>query len=171
VAASQGICYERGIMELQATTPRSRGFTLVELMVVVVIATILISVAIPSYLNQVRQSRRVEAKTAILDLAGREERFFSTNASAYTGIAGNLGYAGFGAGFPIGSGYYYVTVCSPACAPSAVAAPSYTITALPVAGQSQVKDTQCASFSVDSTGAQWAFTSAGALNTQYCWAN
>jgi type IV pilus assembly protein PilE len=158
-------------MESERPRRDSRGFTLLELMVVVVIATILVSVAIPTYMSQVRQSRRVEAKTAILDLAGRQERYFSTNASSYTNVAANLGYAGFGAGFPVGSGYYYLTVCSPACAPSAIAAPSYTITALPVAGQTQVKDTQCASFSVDSTGAQWAYTSAGVLNTQYCWAN
>jgi type IV pilus assembly protein PilE len=158
-------------MESERMRRDSRGFTLIELMVVVVIATILISVAVPTYLNQVRQSRRVDAKSALLDLAGREERYFSTNASSYTNVAANLGYAGFGAGFPIGNGYYYLTVCSPACAPSVVAAPSYSVTALPVAGQSQVYDTQCASFSVDSTGAQWAYTSAGVLNTQYCWSN
>jgi len=159
-------------MELQATVRGSRGFSLIELMVVVVIATILISVAVPSYLQQVHQSRRVQAKTAILDLAGREERYFSTNASTYTNVASNLGYAGFGAAYPIGDGnYYYVNVCSPACAPSTVAAPSYSITALPVAGGSQSHDTQCASFTVDSTGAQWAYTSGGVLNTQYCFAN
>jgi type IV pilus assembly protein PilE len=158
-------------MQLQASVRLSPGFTLIELMVVVVIATILLSVAVPSYMAQVRQSRRTEAKTAILDLAGREERYFSTNAASYTNVAANLGYGAFGPGNPIGSGYYYVTVCSPACAPSAVAAPSYSITALPVAGQTQVNDTQCASFSVDSTGAQFAFNSAGANNTAYCWAN
>jgi hypothetical protein len=45
------------------------------------------------------------------------------------------------------------------------------MTATPVAGLSQAGDTQCASFSVDSTGAQYAFTSAGVNNTAYCWSN
>jgi type IV pilus assembly protein PilE len=156
----------------------SLGFTLVELMVVVVIATILLSVAIPSYINQVRQSRRVEAKTAILDLGSREERYFSTNASSYTNTAANLGYGGFGAGFPVGSGYYYLNVCSPAATPcfgvnipNPPAAPSYTIVALPVAGQTQAKDTQCQQFAVDSVGQQYAADSGGNNQTAYCWAN
>jgi type IV pilus assembly protein PilE len=135
----------------------SRGFTLIELMVVVVIAAILLSVAVPAYMTQVRQSRRTDARTAILDAAGREERYFSTNAAAYTNSAANLGYAGFGPGSPVGSGYYYLTVCSPACAPSGLAAPSYTVIALPVAGSSQALDT-CQGFAVDSTGTQYAET-------------
>jgi type IV pilus assembly protein PilE len=158
-------------MQLHQAARSSRGFTLVELMVVVVIATMLLAIAVPSYMSQIRQSRRTEARTAILDLAGREERYLSTNPAGYTNLPAPLGYPGFGAANPVASGYYYLSVCSPACAPSLVAAPSYTITALPVAGQSQINDTQCASFSVDSTGKQFAFNSAGADSTAYCWAN
>jgi type IV pilus assembly protein PilE len=143
---------------------------------VVVIATILISIAVPSYMNQVRQSRRTEAKTAILDLAGREERYLSTNPTGYTNNAGFVGYTAF----PqlVGSGYYTLNVCVPAqnpcngvAIPNAPAAPSYTIVALPVAGQSQANDTQCQQFAVDSVGQQYAANSAGANNTSYCWAN
>src|SRR2546423_6613123 len=163
-------------MQLRLAARSSRlagGFTLIELMVVVAIATILFSIAIPSYVTSIRPSRRTEAKTAVLDLAGREERFLSTNPTAYTNVPANLGYSGFGAGNPIGSGYYYLTVCSPACAPSAIAtAPSYTVTATPVAGQSQANDAQCTSFSVDSVGQQYATGSGGpAVATPYCWAN
>jgi len=163
-------------MNLQAIRA-SRGITMVEMMVVVVIASILLAVAVPSYMNQVRQSRRTDARTSLLDLAGREERYFSTNAAAYTSVAANLGYPGFGTGNPVGSGYYYVSsVCSPACAPSAVPAPSYTIIILPLPGSSQVNDTACQGFAVDSTGAQYAETG-GAWNTTavasgaYCWSN
>jgi len=120
-------------------------------------------------MTYIRQSRRTEARTAVLDLAGREERFFSTNGAAYTNVPGNVGYAGFGV--PIGNGYYQLALCTPACAPSAVPAPSYTVTATPVAGQSQTRDLQCASFSVDSTGRQFATDSTGADATQFCWAN
>jgi type IV pilus assembly protein PilE len=151
---------------------RPGGFTLIELMVVVAIATILFAIAVPSYMTYIRQSRRTEAKTAVLDLAAREERYLSTNPAAYTNVPGNLGYNG---AWPlaVGSGYYQVTVCSPACAPSAIAtAPSYTVTATPVAGQSQVNDAQCTSFSVDSAGQQYANGTGGAaVATPYCWAN
>jgi len=153
-----------------------RGFTLVEMMVVVVIAAILLAVAVPAYMNQVRQSRRTDARTAILDLAGREERYFSTNAAAYTSSSSNLGYGAAGWPITVGSGYYQVTVCSPACAPSAVAAPSYTVIATPVG--TQVNDTACQGFAVDSTGAQYADTPGGWLlsstanpTAAYCWSN
>jgi type IV pilus assembly protein PilE len=166
-------------MSLQPAASFSRGFTLIELMVVVVIATILLSIAVPSYMSQVRQSRRTEAKTAILDLSGREERYLSTNPASYTNNPAFLGYGGFGVANPIGSGYYYLTVCSPATAtcvpglnmPNPPAAPSYTIVATPVPGQSQVSDLQCQAFAVDAAGQQYAVDSAGNDQTKYCWAN
>jgi type IV pilus assembly protein PilE len=166
-------------MPLQPEASCFRGFTLLELLVVVVIATILMSIAVPSYMTQIRQSRRTEAKTAILDLSGREERYLSTNPAGYTNTPALLGYAGFGVGNPIGSGYYYLTVCSPATAtcvpglnmPNPPAAPSYTIVASPVPGQSQVNDLQCQLFAVDATGQQYAVDNAGNNQTSYCWAN
>ena len=161
-------------MHSQADGPRSRGFTLIELMIVVVIGSILLSIAIPSYMSQIRQSRRTEARTAILDLAGREERFFSTNSASYTAAPASLGYAGFGVANPVASGYYYLTVCSPACAPSAVPGPSYSVTATPVPGQSQAQDTQCQAFAVDSAGQQYAQDGTAAWTAAaqaFCWAN
>src|SRR6201987_5835023 len=105
-----------------ATRCRSHGFTLIELMVVVVIATILLSIAVPSYMSQVRQSRRTEAKTAVLDLASREERYFSTNGGIYSTTPTDLGYTGGAFPAPVGAdNYYTITVCSPAanCDPNA----------------------------------------------------
>src|SRR6267154_1626429 len=89
----------------------SGGFTLVELMIVVVIVAILASIAIPAYNSQIRKSRRTEAKTALLDLAGREERYFNTSNNTYTNLAVNLAYAAAGStttitNFSVGSGYY-----------------------------------------------------------------
>jgi type IV pilus assembly protein PilE len=170
-------------MALQHALRTSRGFTLIELMVVVIIATLLLSIAVPSYMSQIRQSRRTEARTAILDLSGREERYLSTNPAAYCGAPWtscnpkDLGYVGFGSTYPIGSGYYYLTVCSPAgtCAglnmPNPPPAPSYTIVATPVPGQSQVNDTQCQQFAVDSSGQQYATDGTGGPQTQFCWSN
>ena len=159
-------------MQMRIGAGSSRGFTLIELMVVVVIATILVGIAVPSYMSQIRQSRRTEAKTALLDLSGREERYFSTNPAGYTAAAANLGYTALPS--VVGSGYYTVSVCSPACAPSALAAPSYTVIATPVATQSQASDNQCTAFAVDSAGQQYAADSTGAYTAaaqSYCWAN
>jgi type IV pilus assembly protein PilE len=154
----------------------SRGVTLIELMIVVVIASILMAIAVPSYTAYVLRSHRVEAKTAVLDLAGREERFFSTsvNGANYSQNPTDLGYANFTS--PIGSGYYTVAVCAlgagcGAGAHSTQTAPGYEIDATVAAGSTQVNDTQCWTFSVDNTGKQWAFTQAGVDNTPYCWNN
>jgi type IV pilus assembly protein PilE len=141
-------------MTMQWTSKRadSRGFTLVELMVVVVIASILMAIAIPSYKNSIRKSRRTDAKTALLDLAGREERFNSTNGT-YTSAAGSLGYTAFGVGAPIGGGYY--TLAAPVVVPgTATTVASFTLTATPVVGNDQANDTACGAFTLTSTGAQ-----------------
>jgi type IV pilus assembly protein PilE len=159
-------------MEHQAAARgSSRGFSLIELMVVVVIATILFTIAVPSYMSQIRQSRRTEAKTAVLDLAGREERYFSTNGAIYSTTPADLGYVGAFPASVLPDNYYSITVCSPAANcdpnPNPPPAPSYYVTATPVAGTSQAADTQCQSFSVDSTGQQF---STGTLTSAQCWA-
>jgi type IV pilus assembly protein PilE len=156
----------------------SRGVTLIELMIVVVIASILMAIAVPSYRSYVLRSHRVEAKTALLDLAGREERYLSTSQTGayYTNLNTALGYP---TPFPttVGSGYYSVCVSqiggtgAASCpgAHTAQTSPAYEIDATAVGDQ--VADTQCATFSVDNTGQQWAYTSAGVPNAQYCWNN
>jgi type IV pilus assembly protein PilE len=125
---------------------RAAGFTLIELMVTIAIATMLIAIGGPAYQTQVRKARRVDAKTAILDMAGREERLFSTT-NTYSADPAALGYTG---PFPvvIGGQYYNLTVSAPV--PAAGAPPTYLVTATAI--NSQVKDIQCTSFTVDQTG-------------------
>jgi type IV pilus assembly protein PilE len=145
----------------------SSGFTLVELMITVVIVAILASIAIPAYNAQIRKSRRTEAKTALLDLAGREERFFNTN-NAYTNVPANLGYTALTptlTNLVVGNGYYTVTVNVPSVAP-APAAP-YSIDAAPVGDQAN--DLQCATFTVVSTGQQIATSTIDASASTDCW--
>ena len=55
--------------------------------------------------------------------------------------------------------------------PNPPAAPSYTIVASPVPGQSQVNDLRCQLFAVDSAGQQYAIDNAGTVQTQTCWSN
>ncbi|MCP4091353.1 MAG: prepilin-type N-terminal cleavage/methylation domain-containing protein, partial [Gammaproteobacteria bacterium] len=53
---------------------KSRGFTLIELMIVVAIVGILAAIAYPSYQEQVRKSRRADANGALLGLANAMQR-------------------------------------------------------------------------------------------------
>ena len=90
-------------------TVNSRGFTLIELMIVVVIIGILGAVAYPAYQDNMRKSRRADGKTAMLQAVQVAERFFTQN-NTYAGapVAAasdeghyNLAYAGNATTFTI----------------------------------------------------------------------
>ncbi len=138
------------------------GFTLVELMVAVLIVGILAAIAVPSYSNYVRKGRRTDAKSALLDLASLEERYFSVN-NSYSETTTQLGYAG---GWPVTVGGGYYTIATPtvvAATTTAAATFSLTATVTTLGGQNQ--DTQCQTFTVTSAGVQ----SATPDPTNTCW--
>lgn len=159
---------------------KSTGFTLVELMIVIVIISILMTIAVPAYTSQIRKSRRTEARTAVLDLAAREERFYSTG-NTYSDKQTDLGYATSGTatlaapgGITLNSGYYNLQVAFVPAAPSATppTPPTYTITATAIGAQAN--DTDCQSFSVNQIGQQTATNSGGATSATInsaCWGN
>ena len=57
----------------------TRGFTLLELMVVVAVVAILAAIAYPSYIESVRKGRRAEARAALTELMQQQERFMTQN--------------------------------------------------------------------------------------------
>jgi type IV pilus assembly protein PilE len=88
-----------------------KGFTLIEMLVVIAIASILVSVAYPSYQESIIESRRADAKSALMGFAQAMERYY-TNNGTYTGAATGGADAGsptiFSTTSPIdGSDVYY----------------------------------------------------------------
>jgi type IV pilus assembly protein PilE len=143
------------------------GFSLIELMVTLVVAAILLTIAIPAYQTQIRESRRTEAKTSLLDLAGREETLYST-LNLYSLKPSDLGYVGNNFPVQVGSNYYSINVQVPN-PNAAIPPPSFLITATPVGGTSQALDAPCQFFSVDQLGNQVALDAGGANNAKTCW--
>ena len=143
-----------------AASRRPRGFTLIELMIVVAIVAILSMVAFPSYVEAMRKSRRAEAKTALLDLAARQERYFTTH-NAYTDRPDFLGYGS--AAFPIdvrsGATSYYRLSLEVADGSS-----GWTATAEPTDAQSADR---CGSYTIDHLGIQGV--TGGHLPVEACW--
>jgi type IV pilus assembly protein PilE len=156
---------EMSRMPKQTVPPTSAqgGFTLVELMVTVAIVAILATIAATSYTSQVQKSRRTDARSALMDLAGREEKLFSTT-NAYTNSLAALGYSSGTLGS--GSGDYTVTVSSPDAGQPGATVPTYAITATAI--NAQLGDTQCKTLSVNQLGLQ---SSTGSATSATCWGN
>ena len=136
----------------------ARGFTLIELMIVVAVVAIISAIALPSYRSQILKAKRTDAKTALLDLATREERYFSTR-NTYTSVPADLGYSGpFSVPVPSANEFNYgISV-------TASTTSSFTATAVP--NGNQVNDT-CGTYSINDQGVQ-ANTNGTTASAQ-CW--
>jgi type IV pilus assembly protein PilE len=145
---------------------RSGGVSLIELMVVLLIVALLASVAVPSYRQYVLRSHRAEAKTALLNVAAAQERFYLQNntyttdlTSAATASPPGLGQSDYGAaaGVQTENGWYMLAV-------TAANGTAFSVTATAIG--SQADDTKCTTFTLTSAGVKSATGTASAE----CWA-
>ena len=128
---------------------KAKGFTLIELMIVIAIVGILAAIAYPSYTSQVRKTQRGDAKAALLTAAQSLERCFTEHNTYDDAACPALAATS-------SEGYYSITATT-------LTSTTYTLTAAPISG-AVVGDTDCDTFTLDNRGVQ-ASTPAG----HQCW--
>jgi len=137
------------------------GFTLIELMIVVVIVGVLMLLVLPAYQDNVRKTRRADGMQMLLEIASRQENFM-LDRSTYTTNLAQLGYEGTSGVPPFFSRDEHYTMSVGDCGTDI--ATCFVITAAPRGGQ--IEDTRCGSFTLNSQGVRG---STGTLANEDCW--
>lgn len=141
---------------------KSKGFTLIELMITVAVVAILAAIAFPSYQEQIRKTRRTDGKSKLLELVQREERFFTQNntyTTNFTQLFNGASSSVSATTVMSDNGYYQVTIA----AGGTGIANGFTLTATPQTPQNS--DLKCANLTITSTNVKGASGSLGAA----CW--
>jgi type IV pilus assembly protein PilE len=136
-----------------------RGFTLLELLAVVLLIGIIAALALPGYRQQMRRVYRIEAMIALLDLQSAEEKYFLRN-NAYSGNISAAPPTGLGLATSSSSNKYFLSI--------AVASDgqSFIATATPTSDGGQATDRECLAFSIDARGRRAV---SGTRDAKYCW--
>lgn len=133
-----------------------KGFSLIELMIVVVIVGILAAVGYPAYTNHVLKSNRAAAESFMLQAANREEQIM-LDMRGYVAVAANANFPnaptaaapGLNLTVPTDvSRNYAITVDNVGATP-----PTYRINATPT-GTQLTGDTACGTLTLDQAGAK-----------------
>lgn len=125
------------------------GFTLIELMIVVVVIGILAMIAIPAYNDSVSKGRRSDAKSTLTSLAAKQEQYYMDN-KTYTADLAKLGATSASI-----DGHYTIT--------AAATATTFTLTAAPANA-----DPDCANFTLTESGIR-GVSGTNSANPELCW--
>jgi type IV pilus assembly protein PilE len=144
----------------------ARGFTLIELMIVVVVVAVLSMVALPAYMDSVRKSRRADAISTLSAVQQAQERWRAncpqyttalTAPAASTPAAMCTAGTGLGLAATTSDGRYTVAI-------GTAGATNYTVTATAVAGKGQDKDKAagvlCSPLTLAASAGNWSATPA-----------
>lgn len=137
----------------------AKGFTLIELMIVVAIIGILAAIAYPNYTEYVRRTHRAEIASLLSEQTQSLERFYSRTGQ-YADVAASGGNAAPTLAISAGNAYYTITPVR--------AATTFSLTAAPIA-TSVMKSDKCGSFVIDQTGARSNTGMASGVTTKDCW--
>ena len=137
-------------MQAKNIPARMRGFSLIELMVVIGVVAILSAIALGAYRQYMVRTNRTDGTMVLLKLQAAEEKYFLQN-NTYTASLGTDGIAVTGGtgvtSMTTAGGYYTIGV---AAGSTATLATSYLATATAIAGQA--KDTTCPKLTIDDQG-------------------
>jgi type IV pilus assembly protein PilE len=134
--------------------PTARGFTLIELMIVVVIIAILASIGIPSYRQYVIRATRTEAKTALLRVQAAQEKFYLQQ-NKYATTEAELTSdppAGLGLSNKSDNGNYAIDI---AAFDAASGNQGFVAMAVAADGSGQKQDKDCPALWINHTGARF----------------